>query len=71
MASTTVECSFLIPVRRDSALSDGRPHPRKAWEWLDNELYVRFGGMTLAPGKYQGFYQDPTQGRAWATNRCG
>lgn len=62
MARTTVECSFLIPIRRDSILSDGRSHPRKAWEWLDNELYARFGGLTLALGKYQGFYQDPDTG---------
>jgi hypothetical protein len=54
-----VECSFLIPMRRDSNLSDGEVHSTDAWEWLDDELYARFGGRTVAPGLYEGFYQDP------------
>ncbi len=54
-----VECSFLIPTRRDQNLSDGDLHGADAWEWLDDELYARFGGRTIAPGLYEGFYQDP------------
>ncbi|MBC7856733.1 MAG: hypothetical protein IAF94_25160 [Pirellulaceae bacterium] len=57
-----IECSFLIPLRRDAALSDGELHPVEAWEWLRDELYAQFGGQTLAPGLYQGFYQDPDTG---------
>ena len=34
-------------------------HPTETWEWLDNELFTRFGGGTMAPGMYQGFYRDP------------
>jgi hypothetical protein len=56
---TLVECSFLIPTRRDRNLSDGDLHATDAWEWLDDELYARFGGRTIAPGLYEGFYQDP------------
>lgn len=59
MATALVECSFFIPLRRDSDLSDGVMHPAEAWEWLGNELFVRFGGATVAPGEYHGFYQDP------------
>lgn len=54
-----VECSFLIPVRRDTNLSDGSEHDPDALDWLTTELFVRFRGATVAPGKYQGFYEDP------------
>lgn len=57
-----VECSFFIPLRRDSNLSDGASHPPDAWDWLDNELFVRFKGGTMAPGEYRGFYEDPDTG---------
>lgn len=58
-----VECSFLVPLKRDGLLADGLQHPAEAWEWLDNELFVRFGGGTMAPGEYMGFYQDPDTGQ--------
>jgi hypothetical protein len=34
----------------------------KVWRWLDAELFLRFGGRTVAPGFYQGFYADPDTG---------
>jgi hypothetical protein len=57
-----LECSFLIPVRRDRSLSDGRPHGRAAWNWLDDQL-VQFGGATRALALYEGWYPDPDTGR--------
>ena len=59
MPGKLLECSFFVPLRRDSNLSDGSLHPAEAWEWLDNELFVRYRGGTMAPGEYRGFYQDP------------
>jgi len=59
MAATLLECSFLIPFRRDAGLSDGAEHERWLWKWLDGEMYRRFGGGTQAPGLYRGFYMDP------------
>lgn len=53
------ECTFFIPVRRDGNLSDGQPHSTEAWEWLDSAMFDRFGGRTIAPGLYDGFYEDP------------
>lgn len=53
------ECTFFIPIRRDSNLSDGELHSVEMWEWLDDELFERFGGRTIAPGLYKGFYRDP------------
>lgn len=62
MASQALlECSFLIPVRRDRNLSDGKPHPAETWLWLDHELFV-FGGATRAPNLYPGWYLDPDTG---------
>ena len=63
IAPRQIECSFLIPVRRDADLSDGSPHQTDLWEWLDDELYNRFGGATEAPGLYGGFYRDPDTGK--------
>lgn len=63
VSEVRVECSFLIPIRRDALLSDGRRHSTKTWRWLDEELYIRFGGRTIAPGLYQGFYADPHTGQ--------
>lgn len=54
-----LECAFLIPIRRDVNLSDGDLHATDAWEWLDDELFERFDGRTIAPGLYEGFYRDP------------
>jgi len=52
-----LECSFLIPLRRDRNLSDGRAHAKKAWKWLENELY-EFDGATLANTTFEGWYLD-------------
>jgi len=54
-----LECTFFIPICRDVNLSDGQLHSAEAWEWLDDELYLRFRGGTEAPGLYKGFYEDP------------
>jgi hypothetical protein len=53
-----LECSFLIPVRRDRNLSDGALHRAPAWEWLDDRLF-EFGGATRANALYEGWYLDP------------
>lgn len=54
-----LECSFFVPIRRDADLSDGELHSTDIWEWLDDELFDRFSGRTIAPGLYDGFYRDP------------
>ncbi len=38
-----IECSFLIPIVRDS---DRRPHPPIVWRLLQDALHHRFGGRT-------------------------
>jgi hypothetical protein len=61
-AERLYECSFRIPVRRDRILSDGKPHRKKVWAWLENGL-VAFGGATRAPELYEGWYFDPDTGQ--------
>jgi hypothetical protein len=56
-----LECSFLIPIRWDRNLSDGKPHLTETWSWLELELLV-FGGATRAPDLYEGWYLDPDTG---------
>jgi hypothetical protein len=58
-----LECSFLIPIRRDANLSDGLLHEADTWDKLEVELFERFGGGTTAPGIYAGFYADPDTGK--------
>jgi hypothetical protein len=68
-AERLYECSFLIPVRRDRTLSDGKRHSRKEWLWLQDELFI-FGGMTEASQLYRGSYTDPQTGqRVWDESR--
>ena len=56
-----LESSSLIPVRRGRILSDGKPHPRKAWAWLERQL-LPFGGTTWANELYEGWNFDPETG---------
>lgn len=62
MSVSYVQIEFLVPITRDSNLSDGRLHPVTAWRWLDDKLWDAFGGATIAPSLYRGFYRDPDTG---------
>jgi hypothetical protein len=67
--SPLLECSFLIPERRDRVLSDGKPHASRVWVCLERELSP-FGGATRAPGPYEGFYFDAQTGeQVWDRSR--
>lgn len=54
-----LECTFLIPVRRDAKFSDGQAHDPAVWDWLDQRLFDLFEGGTLDRGLKAGFYRDP------------
>ncbi len=56
-----VECTFLVPIRRDKNLSDGKLHTVTAWNSLHAQLY-EFGGATRATELYEGWYIDPDTG---------
>ncbi len=53
-----VECSFLIPLRRDKNLSDGKPHELQCWDWLEAQL-AEFGGGSYSNATESGWYEDP------------
>jgi hypothetical protein len=53
---------FLIPVRRDRNLSDGKPHRRPAWKWCYDQLMM-FDGATMSLELYEGWYPDPDTGK--------
>jgi hypothetical protein len=62
---TLLECSFLIPLRRDRNLSDGKAHKPQAWEWLETRL-AQFGGGSRAKEMMAGWYYDPdTAEQVW------
>ncbi len=57
-----IEVSFLVPITEDAILGSGKLHDYRKWEKLQDELYVRFGGYTVAPGYHHGAYTDPDTG---------
>lgn len=62
---TLLECSFLIPLRRDKNLSDGKRHEQRCWRWLEAQL-APFGGASYANATESGWYEDPdTHERVW------
>ena len=61
-AKTLLECSFLIPTRRDKNRSDGKAHQRSAWRWFEGVL-SDFGGGTRDTSLQFGWYVDPDTGK--------
>jgi hypothetical protein len=62
MSTIGVECHFLIPLRRDKEISDGKLHKPAAWKWIARELYKLSEAWTLAPGVYEGQWKSPETG---------
>jgi hypothetical protein len=56
-----LEWAFLIPVRRDRNLSNGRPHRQATWNWLEASL-AEFGGATRDTAPQEGWYLDRDSG---------
>lgn len=51
---------FLLPLL-DNA---GQPFATTDWDWLTDELVIRFGGWTL-DGKVEGAWRDPKSGQVY------
>ena len=58
-----MECSFLIPMRRDQELSDGELHSIDAWNWLTDQLYLLFKAWTRVPGLHRGVWESSETGK--------
>jgi hypothetical protein len=37
-------------------------HSPQVWQWLNDELYKRFDGRSIAPGLYEGVWKSPKTG---------
>jgi hypothetical protein len=60
---TLVECAFLLPIRRDAQISDGKFHDSDVWDWLYKELTSRFSVLVRAPGLYESVWKNPETGK--------
>jgi hypothetical protein len=58
-----VEAAFLIPIREDRDVGNGRLHPHTRWQRLTRDLYHLFAGWSRAPGLVEGVYKDPDTGQ--------
>jgi hypothetical protein len=58
-----VEAAFLIPIREDRDVGNGRLHPYTRWQRLTRDLYHMFEGWSRAPGLVEGVYKDPDTGQ--------
>ena len=58
-----VEAAFLIPIREDRDVGNGRLHPHTRLQQLTRDLYRMFAGWSRAPGLVEGVYQDPDTGQ--------
>jgi hypothetical protein len=61
-AKALVECAFLLPIRRDAQMSDGKFHDPEVWDWLYKELTNRFSFLVRAPGLYERVWKRPETG---------
>ncbi|MBI1925103.1 hypothetical protein HYR99_12750 [Candidatus Poribacteria bacterium] len=58
-----VEAAFLIPIREDRQVGNGRLHPNTRWQRLTRDLYLMFEGWSREPGLVEGVYKDPDTGQ--------
>lgn len=58
-----IEAAFLIPIREDRYVGNGRLHPHTRWQRLTRDLYYMFAGWSRAPGLVEGVYKDPDTGQ--------
>lgn len=54
-----VEACFLIPITEDVYVGSGEIHPECRWEAFEEELFIKFSGLTRDTSLKIGFYQDP------------
>jgi hypothetical protein len=54
-----IEASFLISIREDKDVGNGKRHSIDCWSRFKTKLFEEFYGFTIAPGEYYGCYTDP------------
>ncbi len=58
-----VEAAFLISIREDRSVGNGRLHPHTRWQRLTRDLYHMFESWSRDPGLVEGVYKDPDTGQ--------
>lgn len=59
-----LECRFLIPLRSDVEISDGRIHASRTWRWLERELFDHFSGWSKPQNTLAGTWKSSKTGEA-------
>ena len=58
-----VECQFLIPLRRDTEISDGKLVDTRDWRWLQEQLFELFGGWGVMSDSFEGAWRSNVSGK--------
>lgn len=58
-----VETTFVLPLREDVELGNGKLHPSDRWRQFESKLYQLFGAWSDV-GLVRGVYTSPTTGKA-------
>jgi hypothetical protein len=66
-----VEAAFLIPIREDRYVGNGRLHPHTRWQRLTRDLYHMFEGWSRDPGLVEGVYKVRIPVNPFRTSRVG
>lgn len=59
-----VETGFLVPLREDKTIGNGKLHPVNRWQWLGRVLRESYGGFTVMTAPLSGIYVDPDTGQS-------
>ena len=59
-----IEAAFLIPIREDRYVGNGRLRPHTRWQRLTRDLYHMFESWSRDPGLVEGVYKDPDTGQS-------
>src|SRR5438105_15802123 len=66
-----IEAAFLIPIREDRYVGNGRLHPHTRWQRLTRDLYHMFEGWSLIPDWSRGFTKTRTPVNPFWTSLVG
>jgi hypothetical protein len=58
-----VECQFLVPLRRDAEISDGKLVDTRDWRWLQEKLLEQFGGWGMMSDSFEGAWRSGVSGK--------
>ena len=63
MKEKIIQTTFLVPLKEDDDIGNGKLHPESRWQELQKIMYVGFGGWTIAHDFYLGGWVNPNTGK--------